>query len=54
MASRTRSVIAEMVSFDTLVPYTSARCAAISPVVRPFADSDSTSPSMPAAPSRRR
>jgi hypothetical protein len=40
-----------MVSFDTVAPYTSARCAETSPVVNPLADSDNTIPSMP---SRRR
>jgi hypothetical protein len=33
----TFSVIREIVSFDTLAPYTSPKWAAISPVVRPFA-----------------
>jgi hypothetical protein len=40
-----------MVSLLTLAPYTSAKCAAISPVVNPRADSDST---IPSTPSRRR
>jgi hypothetical protein len=31
-----------IVSFDTDAPYTSARCALISPDVRPFAESDKT------------
>ena len=37
-----RSVIRETVSLDTDAPYTSAKCALISPVVRPLAYSDST------------
>ena len=37
MSSTTRSVIRETVSLDTLAPYTSAKCAEISPVVNPFA-----------------
>jgi hypothetical protein len=41
------SVIVEIVCFDTSVPYTSARCAAISPWVSPLADNDSTSSSTP-------
>lgn len=43
----TFSVIREMVSFETLAPNTSAKCAAISPVVRPFALSDNTISSTP-------
>jgi hypothetical protein len=35
-------VIREMVSLLTRAPYTSAKCAAISPVVNPRADSDNT------------
>ena len=49
MPSSTRSVMVEMVSLDTWAPYTSARCAEISPVVSPLADSDSTMPSTPAS-----
>jgi hypothetical protein len=45
--SNTRSVIAEMVCLDTCAPYTSAKCAAISPVVNPFADSEITRSSTP-------
>src|SRR3712207_8991628 len=41
--SRTLSVIVEIVCLDTSAPYTSARCAEISPCVRPFADNDSRS-----------
>ena len=37
MSSTTRSVIRETVSLDTLAPYTSAKCAEISPVVKPLA-----------------
>jgi hypothetical protein len=51
MPSITRSVIAVIRSLDTSAPYTSARCAQISPWVRPLADSDTTRSSMP--PSRR-
>ena len=47
MPSITLSVIVEMVCLDTSAPYTSARCALISPVVSPFADSDSTRSSTP-------
>jgi hypothetical protein len=43
----TRSVIVVMVCFDTSAPYTSARCAAISPCVSPFADREITMSSMP-------
>jgi hypothetical protein len=39
MPSITRSVIVEMVCLDTLAPYTSARCAQISPWVNPLAGS---------------
>ena len=38
-----------IVSFDTSAPYTSAKWAAISPVVRPFAASEITSSSTPAS-----
>jgi hypothetical protein len=38
----TLSVIREMVSLDTFAPYTSAKCAATSPVVKPRAVSDNT------------
>jgi hypothetical protein len=41
------SVIRLMVSRLTLAPYTSAKCAAISPVVKPRAVSDSTISSTP-------
>ena len=41
----TRSVIRVTVSLETSAPYTSAKCALISPVVRPLADSDSTTAS---------
>jgi hypothetical protein len=44
-------VILLIVSLDTLAPYTSSKCAAISPVVRPRADNDNTIWSIP---SRRR
>jgi hypothetical protein len=33
----TLSVIRDMVSFDTVAPYTMAKCAVTSPVVNPFA-----------------
>jgi hypothetical protein len=42
-------VILEIVSFETSAPYTSARCAAISPVVSPFAAREITSSSTPAS-----
>jgi hypothetical protein len=42
ISSNTWSVILETVSRDTLAPYTSAKCAEISPVVNPRADSDNT------------
>ena len=42
MPSMTRSVIAVIVCFDTSAPYTSARCAQISPCVSPFADREIT------------
>lgn len=35
ISSMPRSVIRLTVSFDTLAPYTSAKCAQISPVVKP-------------------
>src|SRR5205823_6923639 len=38
MPSMTRSVIVVIVCLDTSAPYTSARCAQISPWVSPFAD----------------
>ena len=41
------SVILEIVSLETLAPNTSAKCAAISPVVSPFALSDNTISSTP-------
>ncbi|MDT4987314.1 MAG: hypothetical protein QOI74_1408 [Micromonosporaceae bacterium] len=40
-------MIVEMVSFDTLTSYTSARCAATSPVVNPFAVNEITRSSTP-------
>jgi hypothetical protein len=40
-------VIAVIVCFDTSAPYTSARCAAISPWVSPFADREITISSTP-------
>ena len=43
----TRSVIAVIVCLDTSAPYTSARCAAISPCVSPFADREITISSTP-------
>jgi hypothetical protein len=46
MPSITRSVIVEMVCLDTCASYTSARCAAISPWVKPLADNEITSPSI--------
>ncbi len=45
--SITRSVMVVMVCFDTSAPYTSARCAQISPCVSPFADSEITRSSIP-------
>jgi hypothetical protein len=47
MPSITRSVIVEMVCLDTVAPYTSARCAQISPCVNPLADNEITNPSSP-------
>jgi hypothetical protein len=47
MRSITRSVIAVIVCLDTSAPYTSARCALISPCVSPFADSEITRSSTP-------
>ncbi len=41
---------AEIVSLDTLAPQISARCAEISPVVKPFALSDNTMSSTPPRP----
>lgn len=38
-----------MVSLDTFAPYTSAKCAAISPVVNPRAVSDNTIASIPSS-----
>ena len=40
-------MIVEIVCLDTCAPYTSARCAAISPWVNPLADNEITSPSTP-------
>jgi hypothetical protein len=40
-------VIVEIVSFDTDTSYTSARCAATSPVVNPFAVNEMTRSSIP-------
>jgi hypothetical protein len=51
ISASTVSVIRVIVSFETLAPYTSAKCAEISPWVSPLADSDNTSGSIP---SRRR
>jgi hypothetical protein len=45
MSSSTLSVIRETVSLLTEAPYTSAKCAEISPVVSPFAYSESTTAS---------
>ena len=45
--SMTRSVIVLIVCLETSAPYTSARCAAISPWVSPFADREMTIPSTP-------
>ncbi len=47
MPSMTLSVMVEMVCLETWAPYTSARCAEISPCVRPLADSDKTISSTP-------
>ncbi len=44
-------MIVEIVVFDTSEPYTSARCAAMSPWVIPLADNDNTMSSI--EPSRR-
>jgi hypothetical protein len=41
------SVIVEIVCRDTSAPYTSARCAAICPVVNPLADNEITMSSTP-------
>lgn len=43
----TFSVIPKMVSLETRAPKTTPKCAAISPVVRPFALSDNTISSTP-------
>ena len=43
----TRSVIVLIVCLETSAPYTSARCAAISPWVSPFADREMTMSSIP-------
>ena len=40
ISSTTRSVIRLTVSLEMLAPYTSAKCAEISPVVSPFAYSE--------------
>ena len=40
-------MIAVIVCLDTSAPYTSARCAAISPCVSPFADKEITISSIP-------
>ncbi|TDO56622.1 hypothetical protein EV651_1129 [Kribbella sp. VKM Ac-2571] len=45
--STTLSVIVEIVCRDTCAPYTSARCAEISPVVSPLADNKITISSTP-------
>jgi hypothetical protein len=47
MQAITLSVIVEIVDLEISAPYTSARCAEISPCVSPFADSDSTISSTP-------
>src|SRR6516225_10616045 len=47
MPSITRSVIVVIVCLETSAPYTSARCAAISPWVSPFADREITISSTP-------
>src|SRR5229473_953890 len=47
MPSMTRSVIVLIVCLDTSAPYTSARCALISPWVSPFADREITMSSTP-------
>ncbi len=44
-------MIFEIVSFETSVPYTSARWAEISPVVSPLANNDNT---IASTPSKRR
>jgi hypothetical protein len=49
MPSITLSVIVEMVCFDTSVPYTSARCAQISPWVRPLATHSRSAAATPSA-----
>ena len=45
--SITRSVIAVIVCLETSAPYTSSRCALISPWVSPFADREITMSSTP-------
>ena len=47
MSATTLSVIREIVSLLTFAPYTSAKCATISPVVSPLAVSDNTIWSIP-------
>src|ERR1039457_7129420 len=47
MPSMTRSVIVVIVCLETSAPYTSARCALISPWVSPFADREITMSSTP-------
>jgi len=42
ISSTTLSVILEIVSRETDAPYTSAKCAEISPVVKPLAVKDNT------------
>jgi hypothetical protein len=51
MPSMTLSVIVEIVDRDTSAPYTSAKWAQISPVVKPLADKEIT---MSSTPDRRR
>ena len=45
ISSTTRSVIREIVSLEIDTPYTSAKCALISPVVNPRANNDNTTAS---------
>jgi hypothetical protein len=47
MPSITRSVIVEMACLDTFAPYTSPRCAQISPCINPLADNEITKSSSP-------
>jgi hypothetical protein len=47
MPSSTLSVIVEIVCRETSAPYTSAKCAAISPVVKTLADKEITMSSTP-------